>query len=201
MIFICSRGREAPLSKFFNISLPSLPGRVLIDDDDETYKDFDLPEGWEFVVGKRAPVAQLLNRAYNLYPEEQFYAVVCDDMVYTTANWDQRLSDACGTRYVSWGDDGRWGKQLCTSFFVGGDLVRKMGWLAHPGTGHLYTDTIWWMIASGAKLGKYVPEVKFKHTKIMDKTFRERSISGDAEAFERLRTCEIPQLTLKALSK
>lgn len=198
MIFMCSRGRREYLERFFKLSSPILQGTVLIDDDDDSYKDFELPYYWRFLEGKRGPVSELLNRAFERFPDEPYYAVVCDDMVYLTPDWDVVLSQACVPNLVSWGDDGKKGRNLCTSFFIGGDLVRKLGFLAHPGTGHLYTDTIWWMIASGSGLGRYRPEVKFTHTKIFDQTFRERSISGDPEKFEKIRS-EIPELTRKAL--
>lgn len=198
MIFVCSRGRRESLERFFCMSKPTLPGRVLIDDDDHSYEGMELPEGWKFLSGTRAPVTTLLNRAFESMPNEPFYAVVCDDMVYQTPDWDVTLAAECVPKYVAWGDDGRRGAGLCTSFFVGGHLVRSMGWLAHPGTGHLYTDTIWWAIAKGADIARYVPSVEFRHNKILDDTFRERSIVGDAKAFNGMLDKEIPALAERA---
>ena len=197
MIFVCSRGRRKTVETFFSVSQPMLCGRVLIDDDDPSYEGMSLPANWSFLSGKRAPVTRILNRAYEAMPKEPFYAVICDDMVYLSDDWDLKLSEAAGSRYVAWGDDGRWGKKLCTSFFIGGDLIRKMGWLVHPAVGHLYGDTIWWMIASAAGIGRYLPEVQFRHHKIVDRTFKERRIANDAETFARLRF-DIPELTKRA---
>ena len=200
MIFMCSRGRRELLQKFMDVSQPRLEGRVLIDDDDNSYDGMKLPHGWDFVVGKRGSVTEILNRAFKKFPDEPYYAVICDDMLYTdpVPGWDALLSAAAAPRYVSWGDDGRFSERLCTSFWVGGDLVRAFGWLQHPDIGHLYADTVWWTIARGAKIARYLPEVSYRHHKVMDRTFAERSIQGDATTFERLRMTEIPFLTRKA---
>ena len=198
MIFICSRGRKHRLQEFFRVSKPTLPGRILIDDDDDSYAEFELPQGWEFIVGKRGPTTRILNSAFRMYPCEDYYGVVCDDMVYTTPNWDVVLSTECLPHFVSWGNDGRSGKNLCTSFFIGGDLVRKFGWLVYPEFGHLYGDTVWWMIARGSGLAKYRGDVKFTHTKVLDKTYVERSIAGDASKFEHIRGTIVPILIKQA---
>ena len=198
MIFVCSRGRRESLCRFFMISKPSLAGRVLIDDDDPTYEGMELPTGWKFVSGPRGPVTQILNRAFESMPKEPFYGVICDDMVYQTQGWDISLSEKCQPKFVAWGDDGRRGPTLCTSFFVGGDLVRHFGWLVHPKTGHLYGDTIWWAIARGADIARYDPSVQFRHHKIYDKTYLQRRIHGDAESFKSMIDAEIPDLALRA---
>jgi hypothetical protein len=200
MIFICSRGRRNLLEMFFKVSQPKLEGRVLIDDDDPSYKGMTLPLGWEFEVGQRDSTSRILNRAFENHPNEPYYGVICDDMIYIEPNpgWDGLLAGACTPKYLAWGNDGRFQEKLCPSFFVGGDLVRLMGWLVHPEIGHLYGDTVWWMISRGSKLSKYLPEVQYRHNKVMDRTFLERRIQGDASTFERLRLEEIPQLTHKA---
>ena len=199
MIFMCSRGRRESLARFFDESKPSLPGRVLIDSDDKSYADFTLPTGWEFIVGPRAPTQVIINRAFKEYPNEPWYGLVCDDMVFGPFGWDEVLAKAAGKHHIAWGNDGRWGPKLCTSFFVGGDLVRLYGWLAHPAFGHLYVDSVWWMIAKGANLARYHPEIRATHYNAKDQTYKERAIRGDQGAFDELRKEAIPDLTRLAV--
>jgi len=187
MILVPSRERRAGLERFFEVSKPKLVGRVLIDDDDPSYEGMTLPDNWAFFSRPRAKTTQILNRAFEAYPQQDFYAVVGDDMVCNPEGWDTILADEAAPHYVAWGDDGRWGSKLCPSFFIGGDLVREMGWIVHPAFGHLYGDTVWWMIARGAGLGHYRPDVSMLHINQKDQTYFERQTRGDHDAFERLR--------------
>lgn len=198
MIFVCSRKRRHSLSRFIHLSRPRLPGRVLIDEGDDSYDGLELPPGWRYFMAPRDSTVNILNRAFEHFQYEPFYGLVCDDMVYQTKNWDKILSESCTPNYVAWGYDGRWGKDLCTSFFVGGDLARKMGWLVHPGFGHLFADRLWWEIAVRAKLAKYHPEVVFEHRKVADQTFFERKITGDREKFNELMENGIKPLVERA---
>jgi hypothetical protein len=198
MIFVCSRKRRASLGRFFTESQPTIGGRVLIDEDDGAYAGMSLPAGWEFFVRPRAPVSKIINRAYAAFPSEPFYAVVGDDVTCGPHGWDKVLADAAGPHSVSWGDDGRWGPSLCTTFFVGGDLVRRMGWLAHPAFGHLYVDRIWWGIATGAGIAKYHPDISCRHVNVKDTTYRERSIGGDHQQFAAVMAGEMAALIQRA---
>ena len=187
MIFVPSRNRRESLERFFAVGQPTLPGRVLIDDDDNSYEGMKLPEGWQFSVGPRESSGARLNRAYRLYPEEQFYGQIGDDYICRPVGWDTALAESCGWNKISWGNDGRWGEKLCTSFFVGGELVRMFDWFAHPMLEHLYVDSVWWMIAKAAKLGRYRADVETMHVNVKDQTYRERRISNDHNTFKKLR--------------
>ncbi len=195
MIFIQSRGRRKSLDRFFSFSKPTMRGRVLIDDDDDSYESMVLPDGWEFYVRSRDSSSKILNRAFEQWHDEPFYAQIGDDYICKPEGWDKTLGKAAGSYHIAWGNDGRWGNRLCTSFFVGGDLVRKMGWFAHPELKHLYVDSVWWMIAKGAGLSRYCPEVRVEHLNVKDKTYQERRIKGDHEMFEKLRRESIGALT------
>lgn len=175
------------MERFFGESIPEFGGRVLIDEDDvDTYSGMVLPEGWAFEAGERVGAARTLNRGFKAYPDEPWYAVVADDVV-CKGRWDSVLSLACLPDKIAWGDDGRWGEGLCTTFFLGGDLVRRMGWISPPGFGHLFVDRVWWEIALRSGLGRYHPEIKTSHFNIHDETYFERAIRGDAGAFEELK--------------
>ena len=198
MIFIPSRKRRIALQRFFDTSLPIMTGKVLIDYDDESYEGMILPEGWSFVKRPRQATSARLNEAFEQLKTEAFYAVVCDDMVASPFGWDVELSKDAGSRNIAWGNDGRWGPNLCTSFFIGGDLARHLGWLAYPGLNHLYVDSVWWMIAKAAKLGRYRKDIRVTHINVKDQTYQERRVKGDHQTFQELRIETISQLIRKA---
>ena len=187
MIFMPSRGRRKSLERFFADSMPCERGVVLIDDDDiDTYLDMDLPLGWTKLAAERKGAAGALRNAYELYPDEPWYGVVADDVVARPDGWDQRLAEACQPEFVAWGDDGRWGDKLCTTFFVGAGLVKKLGWLVPPGFGHLYVDRGWGDIAWGAGVARYLPAIHTAHMNVHDETYMQRAIQGDAARYERV---------------
>ncbi len=186
MIFVPSRKRRESLNRFFELSAPSLPGRVLIDDDDDSYEGMQLPAGWEFFVSKRKSSSARLNEAFKKRPDEPFYGQIGDDYICKPLGWDVLLAEGCGSTRISWGNDGRWGDRLCTSFFIGGDLVRQFGWMAHPELEHLYVDTVWWMVAKGSGTANYLQDVKCTHINVKDQTYRERRISNDHNVFKKL---------------
>ena len=194
MIFVPSRNRRESLQRFFDVGKPTLPGRVLIDDDDKSYEGMELPEGWDFSVAPRQSTSARLNLGYDLYRNEEFYAVIGDDYVCRPIGWDAMLAESCGFSKISWGNDGRWGERLCTSFFIGGELVRMFDWMAHPDLEHLYVDSVWWMIAKGSGLARYRPDVETTHINVKDSTYRERRMLNDQRTFSRLRTDEISKL-------
>lgn len=187
MIFVPSRNRRESLQRFFDVGQPTLPGRVLIDDDDNSYEGMKLPDGWEFMVAPRQSSSARLNLAYDHFRNEDFYAQIGDDYVCRPKGWDVMLAESCGFSKISWGNDGRWGGRLCTSFFIGGELVRMFDWMAHPDLEHLYVDSIWWMIAKGSGLGRYRHDVETMHINVKDRTYRERRIAQDQRTFMKLR--------------
>ena len=194
MIFVPSRKRRSSLNRFFETSCPTLPGRVLIDDDDDSYEGMKLPEGWEFMVSGRTSSSKRLNEAYMIMPNEPFYGQIGDDYVCKPHGWDKMLAESCGFSKISWGNDGRWGDRLCTSFFIGGELVRMFDWLAHPDLEHLYVDSVWWMIAKGAGIGRYRADVEVTHINVKDQTYKERRCINDHNTFTFLRNEQIGKL-------
>lgn len=196
MIFLPSRGRREVLQRFFAVSAPSVVGRVLIDDDDEeTYAGMVLPDGWEFLCSRRTGIAKRINLAFRAFPDELWYAMMADDVECGPAGWDRVLAAVAQPCYVAWGNDPKWGEKLCTTFFVGGDLVRKIGFLVAPVFRHLYIDRVWHDIATGAGLGRYHPEVSCRVTRVRDKTWMERRAEMDPNRyFEYNRSGEIGKL-------
>lgn len=200
MIFLPSRGRPKLLERFFRESRPRLPGLVLLDEDDAaSYDAVALPPHWRKFVRPRAPLVEIFNRAWSALPMEPWYGMLGDDIVCGPDYWDVDLAGAAIPDRVAWGDDGINGLKLGTFFFVGGELVRRIGWLQHPALGHLYADAVWNRIAIGAGIATYNAGIRTTHLRVQDATYRERCKNGDPEAFERIMAQELPGLVDKAL--
>ena len=116
---------------------------------------------------------------FEQYPNQKWYSLFGDDVVPQTALWDYALAKAAGTRKIAYGDDlansGR-----ATHPFVGGDLVRAVGWFAWPHCIHWYLDTAWEWLGRATDRLVFLPDVHTAHlhpdfgTAPDDQTYRER---------------------------
>lgn len=190
MIVLPSRGRAASLWQFFEVSQPQEPGVIMLDDDDvHNYVGYMIPGHWQFMIGKRAGYVELLNRAFRQFPNEPWYAYGGDDVRCAPVGWDTFLAQAAGADAVAYGDDKINGERACCLPFIGGELVRRVGWLGYPALSHLYCDTVWRDI--GTKLGvlRYFPEIVTEHLhwstgkQPYDQTAQERKTTGDHAAY------------------
>lgn len=167
MLFLPTRGRKASLERFIHYykeTKATEPVAVLIDDDDfETYKDVVLPDHWhKLEFPKTGSAVDQANRAFEKFPNEEYYAMLADDVVPETTEWDKLLKEACLKHNVAWANDGIQGDKLATHYFVKGELIRKLGWFAYPNCKRWYGDNIWTDLAK--LIGyKYLPEVKLSH--------------------------------------
>ncbi len=194
MIIIPSRGRASSLLRFFQESQPHECGVVLLDDDDAAsyQQHLSLPSNWEIIVGPRAGYTALINRAFALYPDEPWYANLGDDCLCRPLGWDTYLASIAGTDCVAYGNDLINGEAACCFPFIGGELVRSIGWLAYPLFGHLYSDTVWREIARALGGLRYCPNIVTEHLHWStgklpyDQTARERRTEGDREIYARL---------------
>ena len=191
MIVLPSRGRPASLQQFFDVSRPSVRGVVMLDDDDaHNYKDVTIPGNWLVTIGPRVGYVAMLNEALRRYPEEPFYAYGGDDVRCTTPAWDMRLSESAGQWSIAYGDDGINGEATCGLPFLGGSLVRAVGWLAYPALSHLFCDTVWRNIGRAIGALRYHHDIKTEHLHwstgkmAMDRTAKERKTQGDSSAYQ-----------------
>ena len=73
--------------------------------------------------------------------------------------------------------------------FVSGDVIRKIGFIAPLGLKHLYIDNFYEEIALALSIYGYSPDIRIRHLHFsngapMDKTYEERQLEGDAEAWQ-----------------
>ena len=96
---------------------------VKLDLDDPTalqYNQVGAPPHWEFIVSEPSKGCFAQNIIFQLYPNQEYYGIIADDLVPRTRNWDQILAAACGSWGVSYGDDLLKRETLATHPFIGG---------------------------------------------------------------------------------
>lgn len=143
----------------------TLPVWVMLDIDNAgPYAGIELPKLWRKVrVSSGVRIGAIFNTVFRHSPNEDFYAILADDVVPETNRWDLVLKEACLPDKISWGFDGGHDETLPRHPFIGGNLVRKMGYISPLGVQHWYVDNAWRDIASALDCGDYRPEVRMTH--------------------------------------
>jgi len=183
----------------------TLPIHVILDSSDvHRYADVELPSHWKRVsVPSGTPLGGIFKRVFEKYPNEAYYGMVspynavdlpflkftqsADDVVPETKGWDFIMAEACQPDKIVWGRDDLQNERLPVHPFIGGDLVRKLGWWAAPGLKHWYVDNVWKHIADALNCGIYLPDVKMIHwhyiigRAAIDRTYREQPCHEDDE--------------------
>lgn len=88
---------------------------------------------------------------------------VGDDHLFRTSGWDSRIEAALTEPGVAYGDDLHQGANLPTAVFVSTTIVRDLGWLALPGSTHLYIDNAWKDLGESLGALHYLPDVVIEH--------------------------------------
>jgi glycosyltransferase involved in cell wall biosynthesis len=117
--------------------------------DSKPYENIELPEGWTgLYLLRNLGVCGAMNKLYELYPDEPWYGLICDDEFPLTENWDTQLVEAAGDWKIAHGNDGWQSQERIHGIVVlGGKLVRELGWMALPGLWHWFVDNTWELIA------------------------------------------------------
>jgi hypothetical protein len=170
MIILPTKNRPQNLKRFIHAYRTTEATEkvcLIINADDLSYLDVSLPPSF-FIERAEATAARpglglLINEVFNKYPDEEYYALMADDVVPETLHWDRILKDAClRCKGIAWGNDGIAGKRLSTHPFIYGNLVRQLGWICYPKLNHCYIDTCIHLM--GKAFGrKYFKEVKTTH--------------------------------------
>lgn len=196
MILIPTRGRPLNLQRLathYAITGATEPVCVLLDEDDApNYEGVERRPGWEFRVhGPRTHITEITNRGFAMYPDEESYGVLADDVIPRTFHWDQVLKAAAGRDGIAWGNDLLQGERLPTHIFMGGDLARALGWVSCPRVKHWCADNVWLNIGQAMGTARYLPEVILEHAHHIngkaeeDATYREQpDHQGDVIAYK-----------------
>ena len=167
MIILPTLRRPHLLQKFiaaYKQTDGTLPIHVSIDAADDSYNGVQLPSHWKRVT---VPAGTCLGGIYKLvtdaYPNCEFYAMIGDDVIPETMHWDIALKENCLPDKIAWGADSIQDDKLPTHPFIGGELVRKLGWFAAPPMKQFFVDNVWKHLADTLGCGVYLPDVKMKH--------------------------------------
>ncbi len=206
MIILPTKGRPQNLRRFVSAYLRtggSLPIYVVFDAKDAfRYNDVKTPANWvRAAAPSGTPLGGIFDLIFKKYPNEDYYGMVADDVVPETEGWDVALSEACKPDKIAWGEDGIQNERLPVHPFIGGDLVRKLGWWAAPNLKHWFVDNVWKDLTVALNNGVYLPNVKMIHHHIVngkaqnDRTYDDQpSHDDDYFNYMKFKNEEFPQL-------
>lgn len=162
-IILPTRARPDNIKRFLDIGKPIEPVYLLLDDDDPKLKEYEQIEGVSFIIShnEKKGIGYLMNKAFELMPNEPYYAIFADDCVPETPGWDIKLKNACKNG-IAWGADGIQNDRLPTHCFIDGGIVRKLGFIAHPALKHCFIDDCWKLVYDVIG-GKYLPDIIITH--------------------------------------
>lgn len=168
MIILPSIYRPESLRRFikcYHETGATLPVLVVLESENAcTYPIDEMPKNfWCFTVPEGTRIGEIFNIAFRKFPNQDFYGVVADDVTPETYRWDLLLREACLPDKIAWGFDGGHDETLPRHPFIGGELVRKLGWLSCPGIRHWFVDNAWKDVADALGCGAYRPEIRMIH--------------------------------------
>ncbi|HEX3747593.1 MAG TPA: hypothetical protein VHW09_26845 [Bryobacteraceae bacterium] len=166
MLLLPTMGRPEKARRFieaYRATGGTLPCWIVLDGADaHRYDGLELPGRWRrIVVAAGTKPGEILNQLFAEHPNDPYYAATADDVVPETPGWDVKLRDACLPDKVAWGYDGI--ENMGSHPFIGGDLLRKLGWWVAPGLKRSCIDGVWNIIAAKLGRGVYLPDVRTIH--------------------------------------
>lgn len=185
MIILPTKGRPENLRRFiraYHETAANLSIHVIFDAADaHCYNDVETPTHWKRAAAPTGtPLGGIFDLIFKKYPNELYYGMVADDIVPETSGWDTIMADLCQPDKIVWGCDELQNDNLPVHPFIGGDLLRKLGWWSAPGLKHWYVDNVWKHLADALECGAYLPQVKMPHLHYingrssLDRTYREQ---------------------------
>ena len=146
-------------------------------------------------------VGEIFAKVFEKYPTEAYYGMVADDVVPETSGWDVIMAETCQPDKIVWGYDGIQNDNLPVHPFIGGDLLRQLGWWAAPGLKHWFVDNVWKNMADALQCGVYLPQVRMVHhhhvngKAVMDKIYRDQpDHAADQRAYQKFMAEQFPAI-------
>lgn len=209
MIILPTKGRPESLRRFchqYYLTKAELPIHVIFDAKDAwRYNDVKTPEHWRRISAPAGmPIGEIFNVIFKKYPNEPFYGMVADDVLPETMHWDTTLRDACTPDKIAWGYDSIQNENLPVHPFIGGDLLRKIGWWAAPGLKHWFVDNAWKSLTLALGNGVYLPDVKMTHLHPLngraanDRTYEEQPLhAADHFTYTKFMNEKFPEIVAR----
>lgn len=137
---------------------------VFLDDDDPEVEAYERHPDVNYVVWPRRRMCPTVNHAaVMLATQYRYLGFMGDDHVPRTPDWDAKLAEACGEWGIAYGDDKLQGENLATHCVQTSNIVSTVGYMALPGTVHLYMDNFWMVLGSECGFLHYLPDVVVEH--------------------------------------
>lgn len=137
---------------------------VFLDDDDQTLDEYQRHDDVTYHVWPRKRMCPTVNDAAALLSQEYRYlGFLGDDHVIRTHGWDARMIDAAGDWGIAYGDDKLQGQNLATHCVMTSNIVTTVGYMALPGTIHLYMDNFWMVLGAECGFLRWLPDVVIEH--------------------------------------
>lgn len=127
--------------------------------------DIQWPAHWHIHHSTEHLEMQLaLNQLFALYPDEPCYGVLTDTSRPQTKAWASKLEAAAGSSAISMCNTTKHrmndsGQRRITSYVLGGDLARAVGYVWFDKCVHLYGDTVWEDIGHTLGIMRYLDDV------------------------------------------
>lgn len=169
MFILPSRGRPAEFNRFILAYFHTCAEAVVfcyLDEDDPKLSEYErvcFPNHWKVKIGPRVKIGPVFNQVFQEFPDEPYYGFLGDDVVPLTDRWDEILIKAAGPDRLSYPDDCWYHQELATHPVIGGELVRKVGFLAYGELKQYFIDTWWFYVAKSLDRAVYCPDVVFNH--------------------------------------
>jgi len=126
------------------------PIYVLIQGNAELYDGIEYPDTWTVeVLENNIGLVAAANLFFNKFPTEKWYGVICDDVMPITNEWDKLLLNlVTDWNIVSLKDTLNTNDWRISGIpIIGGELIRKCGFIFPPCNWHVCGDDWWELVA------------------------------------------------------
>ena len=142
------------------------PVYLIIQGHPELYEGIEYPDNWTIdILKENIGLVAVCNYAFNKFPNEPWYGLICDDIEPKTLNWDTKLiSHSKPYNIVSCKDTlnkDAW--RISGIILWGGDLIRLCGFLCPPCTWHICGDDWWELVNRTCNIYTVFPEIESTH--------------------------------------
>jgi hypothetical protein len=127
------------------------------------YYAYRWPKSWHFYESHIKLLAPSMNEFVQEHrPDAESYGFIADDVVLRTPGGLELLNALADPCYIAYPNDTIQRHVMATHFCVGGELVRLLGWWAHPEVSHS-VDVPLTVLGRLTGLLRYAPFVIFDH--------------------------------------
>lgn len=103
------------------------------------------------------------NEIFRRFPNEPQYGFLADDAILSTPGMLTELEKEAGRDAVAYANDQHHGPAIATMPCIGGDLVRRVGYLAPRYMLHWGIDLVWHAIGERLGVLRYREDLKYDH--------------------------------------